>query len=191
MLCSASLPSAAVQAVTLMSDDLLEGIKGHRELRAALEAFARRDHNWLLSILLLHKKHDLLLRVLPSMEAALPSVEIVNTIESAEHFAQLFFTVIVSLHGRDAVRRILLELAEFYSPPSMARRNQVKKESRILAMYDDEPNVQQLALRLATQNKTFPKELRWGPQGTQNPMTMDKYIRRLLKAREQKLKRVR
>jgi hypothetical protein len=159
------------------------------EQRRALEALARKDHDRLLRIL--GGNHALLLRVLQPKEAALSSVEYLDTIENAEHAAQLLFKVIQAMHGRDAAYRMLVGLAKFFSPPSAAQRNQFKNDA-ILAMYDrdDEPNVQRLALLLTTKNKALPKAKRWGPRGTTNPMTMDKHIRRLLKAREGLMKRI-
>jgi hypothetical protein len=191
-----------------MTDDKLEQARRRRE---ALVEGARRyaDRNWLLTKVRRQREDnarhywarkaaarecDLLLR---RLQAAL-SIDGVDTIGRAKHAGKLLLKAISAWHGRDAACRIHTEVGTEFAAPSASQRRQFKNMA-ILERYDSgydseelptgnglrrEPNVQRLALALATENKTLPKAARWGPRGTTNPMTMGTHIRRLIKARK-------
>jgi hypothetical protein len=106
-----------------------------------------------------------------------------DTITGAEYAALLLFGEIEKHLGKGEACRIF---TKFGTPPSARRLNQIKNLT-LLDMYDlmePEPNVQRLAWKIATENRSLPPDKRFGPRGTTNPMTLDKHIRRLLSERD-------
>jgi hypothetical protein len=105
-------------------------------------------------------------------------VEGVDSIRGAEYAAYKLFRKIEEHHGRAGARRIF---ALWGSPPSAKKLRWIKNAALLdrLDMMKPEPNVQRLARELAEENKTLPREERHGPRGSINPVTLDKYIRRL------------
>jgi hypothetical protein len=121
------------------------------------------------------------LRLLPNFN----SRETIDTMPGAEYAAYLLFQLIEKHHGRAAAYRIF---TKFGSPPSPALINRIKNLSLLdrYNMMRPEPNVQRLARQLAAENEKLPREERWGPRGTINPLTLDKHIRRQLDKRSNK-----
>jgi hypothetical protein len=110
--------------------------------------------------------------------------ERIDTIPGAKHAAQLLFSLIAEHHGKEEAYRIL---AKFGAPPSASRMGKIKNLG-LLDMYDlmrPKPNVQQLAFRLAAENKKLPRAEQRGT-GSTNVMTLDRHIRRLLRERRER-----
>jgi hypothetical protein len=84
--------------------------------------------------------------------------------------------------GLDGARRIFTMVVA----PSTARQRAGWKNMELLALYDcmmPRSNVQMLARDLAEKNKKLPKENRYGPRGSTDPLALDKQIRRLIAKR--------
>jgi hypothetical protein len=111
-----------------------------------------------------------------------PWREGIDRMPGAEYAAYLLFRLIEKHHGIAAARYIF---TKFGAPPSAKRINQIKNLG-LLDMYDmmrPKPNVQRLAKQLAAENEKLPREERWGPRGTTDPLVLDKHIRRLVQKR--------
>jgi len=113
--------------------------------------------------------------------------ESLNPIFECEKAALALFTAFEQRHGRNVAYRIF---NKFGTPPGADKTRSIKNHA-LLDLYDamPEPNVQQLAWKIAAENKARPQAERLGPRGSTNPMSIDKHIRRLLEEREDRMKK--
>jgi len=87
--------------------------------------------------------------------------------------------------GLADARRIFKEIA---GPPTPKQRAGWKN-LELITRYDcmEQPDVPQLARKLAEENRNLPRELRHGPTGSTESAVLDKHIRRLLDERKRLL----
>jgi hypothetical protein len=87
-------------------------------------------------------------------------------------------------HGEAQARQIFAAVAT----PTTAKQRADIKNIELLSLYGSmaKPNVQLLARQLAEANKKRPREDRYGPRGSTDPLILDKHIRRLITKRKTK-----
>jgi hypothetical protein len=104
-----------------------------------------------------------------------------STVNGALFAAAMLEMVLRGYHGEKITGLIFAYFGSGLSPADRKRY----KDALIFSMYDDmrpKPNVRKLAKQLAAENETLSKEKQWA-QGATKWMTMDVYIRRLLRDR--------
>jgi hypothetical protein len=90
------------------------------------------------------------------------------------------------LQGEQIARRIF---AQWGTPPTAKKIGMIKNWG-LLDLYDlmKEPNVQELARKLAEENKALPRAQQRGP-GATDPVTLEKQIRRQVTLRKARIKK--
>jgi hypothetical protein len=109
----------------------------------------------------------------------------IESVSGASVRAYRLFREIEKHHGTEEARRIFRAWSK---APSKKQINEIKAW-RILDRFDamQPQNVAELARQLVSENETLPEEDRLTPRGKPTLPTVDKYIRLLLKKREDKL----
>lgn len=107
----------------------------------------------------------------------------IGTPDGGENAVRELFSVLRSHHDLEVVRQMF---AKYSAPPPAQRQIWIRNLGLLDALdrMKPKPVIQQLAFRLAAENKQLPREEQRGARGI-SPTALDKLIRGLVKARRE------